>query len=91
MKTQKPKDPLEGKTLETILKELHARYGWETLGQLIDINCFNNDPSLNSSLKFLRRVPWARKKVEMLYLRHLEDTEEDTGEGSDEDAQSDGT
>ena len=66
-----PKDPLEGKTLETILGELVSRYGWELLGAEIPINCFNCDPSVPSSLKFLRRTPWARTKVEKLYLRHL--------------------
>ena len=61
-------DPLHGITLEMIVTALVARHGWRELGQLIDIRCFQQDPSLNSSLKFLRRTPWARKKVETLYL-----------------------
>ncbi|MES2006273.1 MAG: VF530 family protein [Bacteroidota bacterium] len=65
-------DPLHGKTLQVILTELVAFFGWETLGQHIPINCFNSNPSINSSLKFLRKTPWARKKVEELYLRMVE-------------------
>lgn len=65
------KDPLHGKTLESILKELIEHLGWEELGLQIDIRCFNSNPSLSSSLKFLRRTEWARKKVERLYLDHL--------------------
>jgi uncharacterized protein (DUF2132 family) len=61
-------DPLHGITLETILTSLVEHYGWEELGWRIDINCFNSDPSVKSSLKFLRKTPWARKKVERLYL-----------------------
>jgi uncharacterized protein (DUF2132 family) len=61
-------DPLHGKTLETILNELVALYGWEELGRMIPIRCFQNDPSIKSSLTFLRKTPWARSKVEMLYL-----------------------
>ena len=60
-------DPLHGKTLEMIVTELQSFYGWEHLGYLIPINCFNSDPSVKSSLKFLRKTPWARKKVEDLY------------------------
>lgn len=63
-----PNNPLQGKTLEAILTELVERYGWEELASRIRINCFAVDPSITSSLKFLRRTPWARKKVEMLYL-----------------------
>lgn len=63
------KDPLHGLTLEAILLQLVERYGWEELGRRIDIRCFNFDPSIKSSLKFLRRTPWARKKVEELYLQ----------------------
>jgi len=62
------KDPLHGITLEQIVNSLVEYYGWEELGKLIDIRCFNNDPSVKSSLKFLRRAPWARKQVEDLYL-----------------------
>jgi uncharacterized protein (DUF2132 family) len=62
-------DPLHGVTLKTIVTELEKKYGWQKLGQLIKINCFTKDPSINSSLKFLRKTPWARSKVEQLYIR----------------------
>ncbi len=61
-------DPLHGLTLETIVKALVAHYGWNELGLMIDIRCFNSEPSVSSSLKFLRKTPWARSKVERLYL-----------------------
>lgn len=61
-------NPLHGKTLEFIVNELVAHYGWVGLGSLIDIRCFNNDPSVKSSLKFLRKNEWARSMVEKLYL-----------------------
>ncbi len=61
-------NPMHGVTLEAILNSLVELYGWETLGKRIKIQCFTNDPSLKSSLKFLRKTPWARKKVEDLYL-----------------------
>ena len=61
-------DPLHGVTLKTIVTELHEKYGWEKLGQLVKIKCFTNDPSINSSLKFLRKMPWARAEVEQLYI-----------------------
>jgi len=64
-------DPLHGKTLEKIVTELVAYFGWEDLGQHIPINCFNDNPSVQSSLKFLRKTPWARKKVEDLYVRMI--------------------
>jgi uncharacterized protein (DUF2132 family) len=64
-----PNDPLHGITLENILKLLVEHYGWKKLGKIINIRCFNNDPSIMSSLAFLRKTPWARKKVEDLYLR----------------------
>ena len=64
-------DPLHGKTLETILNELVTHFGWEELGQLIRINCFISNPSIKSSLTFLRKTPWARKKVEDLYVSIL--------------------
>lgn len=64
-------DPLHGKTLEMILKELVHHFGWEDLGSMIRINCFNSNPSINSSLKFLRKTPWARKKVETLYIKSM--------------------
>lgn len=62
------KPSLDGVTLEAIVTRLHAHYGWEQLAMRIDINCFISDPSIKSSLKFLRKTPWARKKVEDLYL-----------------------
>ena len=65
---QAANDPLHGKTLEFILTTLVAHFGWEHLGQLIRINSFNSNPSIPSSLKFLRKTPWARKKVEDLYV-----------------------
>lgn len=61
-------DPLHGKTLEMILNELVDFYGWEQLGNMVTIRCFTHDPSIKSSLVFLRKTPWARKKVEDLYL-----------------------
>jgi uncharacterized protein (DUF2132 family) len=61
-------DPLHGKTLEFIVKFLVDYYGWEQMGTHINIKCFTNNPSVQSSLKFLRKTPWARKKVEDLYL-----------------------
>jgi uncharacterized protein (DUF2132 family) len=66
-----PNNPLHGKTLEAILVFLVDRYGWEDLGEIININCFRFDPSIKSSLTFLRKTPWARKKVEDLYLASL--------------------
>jgi uncharacterized protein (DUF2132 family) len=63
-----PNNPLHGKTLEAILVFLVDRYGWEDLGEIININCFRFDPSIKSSLTFLRKTPWARKKVEDLYV-----------------------
>jgi uncharacterized protein (DUF2132 family) len=67
--TTQQNNPLHGITLEQMLTELVDRYGWESLGAVININCFNNEPSMKSSLKFLRRTPWAREEVEALYLR----------------------
>ena len=75
MTEQKSNDPLHGVTLEEMLLKLVNYYGWEDLGSRIRINCFNSDPSINSSLKFLRKTPWARKKVERLYLRYLKNKE----------------
>ena len=63
-----PDNPLHGITLETIVTALAAHYGWEELGQRISIRCFTSDPGVKSSLKFLRKTPWAREKVESLYL-----------------------
>ena len=64
-------DPLHGKTLESILIELEKHFGWDELGNMIRINCFISDPSITSSLKFLRKTPWARKKVEDLYISYI--------------------
>jgi len=61
-------DPLHGVTLETIVKKLESHYGWEELGNIIPIRCFQKDPSIKSSLKFLRKTQWARSKVEALYI-----------------------
>jgi len=69
MTQTKSNDPLHGLTLETILARLVEHYGWVKLGEKIRIDCFNNRPTINSSLKLLRRTPWARRKVETLYLR----------------------
>ncbi len=69
MPNSHPNDPLHGLTLESIVTTLFAEFGWAELGQRIDIRCFNHDPSVKSSLQFLRKTPWARKKVEELYLR----------------------
>jgi uncharacterized protein (DUF2132 family) len=71
MKEEQPNNPLHGKTLEMILQHLVDLYGWEDLGSIIRINCFNYDPSIKSSLAFLRKTPWARKKVEELYIDSL--------------------
>ncbi len=65
------KDPMHGKTLKAMLTELVDKYGWEELAARISINCFANDPSLSSSLKFLRKTPWARNKVEIAYMESI--------------------
>ncbi|WP_375739964.1 VF530 family DNA-binding protein [Pseudomonas boanensis] len=67
--TQTPKDPLHGVTLEKLLNELVAHYGWDGLAKRIDIRCFKSDPSIKSSLAFLRKTPWAREKVEALFIQ----------------------
>lgn len=72
MTENQPNNPLHGKTLEMIVTHLVDYYGWETLGELITINCFISNPSIKSSLTFLRKTPWARKKVEDLYLKSLD-------------------
>lgn len=69
MTEHNPGNPLEGKTLEMILNKLVERYGWDDLGEKIRIRCFNFDPGIRSSLTFLRKTPWAREKVEKLYLK----------------------
>ncbi len=69
--SEQTNNPLHGVTLEQLLTRLLQQYGWEGLAQRIDINCFKSDPSIKSSLKFLRKTEWARKKVERLYISTL--------------------
>lgn len=69
-----PNNPLHGLRLDTMLEQLVAHYGWKELGERITIRCFTHDPSIQSSLKFLRKTPWARERVEGLYLKMLRDT-----------------
>lgn len=68
---EQPKNPLHGVTLAAMLDELVRAHGWDELGRQVRIQCFTHDPSVSSSLKFLRRTPWAREKVESFYLFHL--------------------
>jgi len=63
-----PRNPLHGVTLEAIVKALAEHYGWQRLGEMVPVRCFTTDPSVSSSLRFLRKTPWAREKVESLYL-----------------------
>jgi uncharacterized protein (DUF2132 family) len=72
-KENKSKDPLEGVTLEMMLRELVDTYGWEQMALEIKLNCFTNQPTINSSLKLLRRTPWARSQVEDMYRAHILD------------------
>ena len=69
MQSHRSQDPMHGGTLKMVVTELVEEHGWEELGRRIKIKCFTNDPSINSSLKFLRKTPWAREKVEALYLQ----------------------
>jgi uncharacterized protein (DUF2132 family) len=78
MTGRQPNNPLHGVTLEAIVTRLVGHYGWAELGRSIPIKCFTSDPSIRSSLKFLRKTPWARKKVEELYVRALV---KNTGDG----------
>lgn len=71
MKEEQPNNPLHGKTLEYILHYLEEYYGWEELGERIPVNCFRFDPSIKSCLTFFRKTPWARKKVEDLYIETI--------------------
>lgn len=71
MAESQPNNPLHGITLENVLRHLVDHYGWEEMGERIAINCFISNPSIKSSLTFLRKTPWARKKVEDLYLESL--------------------
>jgi uncharacterized protein (DUF2132 family) len=66
-----PNNPLHGVKLSTIVEFLYKKYGWEELSEIININCFKSDPSINSTLKFLRKTRWARNKVEKLYLESI--------------------
>ena len=72
MSNPQANNPLHGVTLEMVLVRLVDRYGWEELGRRINIKCFTHEPSIKSSLKFLRKTPWAREKVEALYVRSLD-------------------
>jgi uncharacterized protein (DUF2132 family) len=72
MTTPQTNNPLHGVTLKIILERLVNKYGWDELGEMIKINCFTDNPSINSSLKFLRKHEWARKKVEALYVQAIE-------------------
>lgn len=74
MTDPQPRNPLHGLTLEAILTRLVERYGWAELGKIIPVKCFTSDPSIQSSLKFLRKTPWARTKVEALYVRTLKNS-----------------
>ena len=74
---EQPRNPLHGLTLERIVTELAAHYGWAGLGEHIALRCFTSDPSVASSLKFLRKTPWAREKVESLYLFMLREQKRD--------------
>ena len=73
LQAEQPRNPMHGVTLEAVVRALEAYYGWAELGRRIPIRCFTHDPSVNSSLKFLRKTPWAREKVEGLYLFMLRD------------------
>ena len=83
MDAPRSRDPLHGITLERMLEELVDHFGWSELGQRISIRCFNSDPSVASSLKFLRKTPWAREKVESLYLFMQRDIRRSTPERPD--------
>lgn len=71
MSEEQPNNPLHGIKLADILEDLVSQYGWANLSEKININCFKSNPSIKSSLKFLRKTPWAREKVEKLYLRMI--------------------
>lgn len=76
MSEEHKNNPLHGITLKMILEALVEHYGWRTLAERVEVRCFWNNPSINSSLKFLRKTPWARKKVEELYLEMLQSQED---------------
>ena len=79
---EQPGNPLHGLTLEAIVRELEAYFGWVELGERIPVRCFTHDPSVNSSLNFLRKTPWAREKVEGLYLFMLREKRRSQGASS---------
>lgn len=79
-RAKQPRNPLHGITLETMVVSLADYFGWDELGRQIPIRCFQSDPSVGSSLKFLRKTPWAREKVESLYLFMLRDQKRNTHE-----------
>lgn len=80
--TAQPRNPLHGLTLQAIVTQLADFYGWDELGQRIPVRCFTHDPSIHSSLKFLRKTPWAREKVEGLYLFMLREKRRSQGASS---------
>jgi uncharacterized protein (DUF2132 family) len=71
MSEQQPNNPLHGIKLADIVEQLYKEYGWQEMGEMINVNCFKNNPTIKSSLKFLRRTPWARERVENLYLKMI--------------------
>lgn len=73
MHQDQQKDPLHGITLQQILEFLEGKLGWDNLGEKVRVNCFTKDPSIKSSLKFLRKTPWAREKVEQLYINLIQE------------------
>ncbi len=81
---ERKRDPLHGITLEAMVTALHAHYGWPGLAERIPLRCFASDPSVASSLKFLRRTPWAREKVESLYGFMLREVRRNPAAGGDE-------
>lgn len=74
MHHEQPDNPLHGVKLQTIVEQLEQHYGWDGLAERVPVNCFRNDPSVKSSLKFLRKTPWAREKVEALYIATFSDS-----------------
>ena len=74
MNYEQPNNPLHGVKLQTIVEKLEQHYGWDGLAERVPVNCFRSDPSVKSSLKFLRKTPWAREKVEALYIATFSDS-----------------
>lgn len=81
MSDEQPKNPLHGLTLEAIVTTLVDAYGWESLAEKVPVRCFSHEPSIRSSLKFLRKTPWARAKVESLYQWHLRELRRQARQG----------